>query len=189
MAQAKQQKEIAILLVLALIAGLVWYRFFGASATVSNLFSARSYEMMNVVDYQKPIEQLDKTRATEYKPSGRNIFVAQAAASTQVAGTAPEKPKEAPRICCTLPQKEPPPPLPVLAMKFFGVGVLPSGGARRAFLQDGDSAAPVVVIVAEGDIVKNHIRITHIGNDRIEFEDVNTGAKNSENLEMPSPPA
>jgi len=77
----------------------------------------------------------------------------------------------------------PPPPPPVLNMKFFGLGTLPSSGPRRAFLQDGDD----VFIVGEGDTVRNHIRITHIGNDRIEFEDTGTGAKSSAPLEMPPP--
>lgn len=66
-------------------------------------------------------------------------------------------------------------------MKFFGLGTFPNPGPRRAFLQDGDD----VRIVGEGDTVRNHIRITHIGNDRIEYEDINTGTKNSTALEMP----
>ena len=66
-------------------------------------------------------------------------------------------------------------------MKFFGYGTLPSGGYRQAFLLDGDE----VRIVSEGDTIQNHIRIVHIGNDRIEFEDTNTGLRNSAVLEMP----
>jgi len=66
-------------------------------------------------------------------------------------------------------------------MKFFGYGTLPSGGRRQAFLLDGDE----VKIVSEGDTIQNHIRIVHIGNDRIEFEDTNTGMRNSVVLEMP----
>ena len=41
-----------------------------------------------------------------------------------------------------------------------------------------------VRIVGEGEVVQNHIRITHIGNDRIEFEDLNTGQYGSNALEM-----
>jgi len=40
-----------------------------------------------------------------------------------------------------------------------------------------------VKIVIEGEIVQNHIRITHIGNDRIDFEDTNTGQHGSNPLE------
>jgi len=38
-------------------------------------------------------------------------------------------------------------------------------------------------IVSEGDVVLNHIRILHIGNDRIDFEDTITGQRGSKNLE------
>ena len=66
-------------------------------------------------------------------------------------------------------------------MVFFGYGMLPAGGARQAFLkeQSGDE----VHIVSEGDVVLNHIRILHIGNERIDFEDTVTGQKGSKNLE------
>ena len=70
-------------------------------------------------------------------------------------------------------------------MKFFGVGSVPTSGPRRAFLLDKEE----VRIVSEGDTLDNRIRITHIGNDRIEFEDINTGQKNSSNLELQPPPA
>jgi hypothetical protein len=82
------------------------------------------------------------------------------------------------------PQLPPPPPKPVLPWKFFGYGTLPTNGPRRAFFLDGDE----VHIVGEGDTVLNTIRITHIGNDRIEYEDINTGMKNSSAMEM-APPA
>ena len=66
-------------------------------------------------------------------------------------------------------------------MVFFGYGMLPAGGPRQAFLKEdqGDE----VHIVSEGDVVLNHIRILHIGNDKIEFEDTTTGQKGSKNLE------
>jgi hypothetical protein len=42
-----------------------------------------------------------------------------------------------------------------------------------------------VHIVSEGDVVLNHIRILHIGNERIDFEDTITGQRGSKNLEVP----
>ncbi len=71
-------------------------------------------------------------------------------------------------------------------MKFFGYGNLPSGGPRRAFLLDGED----VLIVGEGETVQNHIRILHIGNESIEFEDTNTHQRGSNPIEAsPSSPA
>lgn len=183
MAQTKQQKEIITLVVLAAIAALVWYGYFGRNRNgVGTLFTSGPYTPINAEDYGKPLEDLKKAQETEYKPSGRNIFVAAppapaAALPAVVATSGPKK------LIDDQPQPPPEPPPPVLSMKFYGLGTLPSYGPRRAFLLDGEE----VRIVGEGDTIQNHIRITHIGNDRIEYEDVNTGKKNSTNLEMPPP--
>ena len=40
-------------------------------------------------------------------------------------------------------------------------------------------------IVSEGDLLLNHIRILHIGNEKLDFEDINTGQKGSKTLEAP----
>jgi len=86
-------------------------------------------------------------------------------------------------VVYNLPQPPEPPKPAVLPMVFFGYGMLPAGGARQAFLKDqqGDE----VHIVNEGDVLLNHFRILHIGNDKIEYEDTLTGLKNSNNLEVP----
>jgi hypothetical protein len=85
------------------------------------------------------------------------------------------------------PQPPAPPPPADLPMVFFGYGMLPAGGARQAFLKD--QSGDDVHIVSEGDVVLNHIRILHIGNDRIDFEDTSTGQKGSKNLEIGAPAA
>jgi len=181
MAQTKQRKEIIALVVLAAIAVFVWYGYVGKNRVgAGTLFTSTPYTPINAEDYGKPLEDLKKARETEYKPSGRNIFIATA----QAASPPPEAPKSAnPPFVPKGPMPPPEPPPPVLSMKFYGLGALPANGPRRAFLLDGEE----VRIVGEGDTVQNHIRITHIGNDRIEYEDVNTGKKNSTNLEMPPP--
>jgi hypothetical protein len=186
MAQTKQQKEMVALVVLIVIAAIVWYGFVGKSRIgAAGLFqpgTAAQYVPLEAEDYAKPILQLEKTRSTEYKASGRNIFVAHAVptAPEHTSGAAPTKPQDTWRIY-DQPRPLPPPPPPQLGMKFFGYGSTPVNSPRRAFLQDGD----VIQIVGEGDIIKSHIRITHIGNDSIEYEDTNTGMKNKEPLETP----
>lgn len=177
MAQTKQQKEITALVALLLVATLVWFGFFGKGRTDASGFSWAQYKPINVEDYGKPFRDLENTRATDYKSSGRNIFIAAPPPpppSAPVAAAPPPYPVQGPH-------PDPPPPPPTLDMKFFGLGTFPNPGPRRAFLQDGDD----VRIVGEGDTIRNHIRITHIGNDRIEYEDINTGTKNSTALEMP----
>jgi len=177
MALTKQQQERIALVALVVIAGLVWYFYFGKSRTATGALSASgAYTPINAEDYGLVFVKLGEARGTEYKPSGRNIFVAGAAPSVQAA----VKPVELPPPP-TGPMPPPEPPPPQLSMKFFGYGTMQPTGPRRAFLLDGDE----VHIVQEGDTIQNHIRITRIGNDRIEYEDTVTGKKNSSNLEMP----
>lgn len=183
MAQTKQQKERIALVVLLVVAAMVWYFSFGKKPSGTGVVTSTNYVPINAVDYGIVFEKLKNAQSTEYKSSGRNIFVAGAVPTPETHGNAtvakPSKPAPVP----TGPMLPPEPPLPQLSMTFFGYGTLPSNGQRRAFLLDGDE----VRIVSEGETIQNHIRITHIGNDRIEFEDVNTGKKNSKNMEMPPP--
>jgi hypothetical protein len=71
-------------------------------------------------------------------------------------------------------------------MKFFGYGTVPNGTSKRAFLSDGEEP----LIVGEGDTLLGRFRILRIGNDRLEFEEISTGRRNSINLdEQGAPPA
>lgn len=179
MAYTKQQKETGTLVALALVAGIVWFGFMGkGGVNPISTASAGPYRPIEAQDYSVVLDRLRKAQSTEYKASGRNIFVA---APIKVEAPAP-KPVEAPPPQQG-PQLPPPPQPPTLPanLKFFGYGTLPSGGPRQAFLLDGDE----VRIVNEGDVILNHIRINRIGNDMMEFEDTTTGLRNSTRLEMP----
>jgi hypothetical protein len=178
MAQTKQQKELIALAVLVLIASSVWYLHVGRSATPNLGNSTINYSPINAQDYIVIINGLAKAQATEYKSAGRNIFV-MTAAPVEAAKLGPVKP---PFVVYNQPQPPAPPPPPELPLVFFGYGMLPAGGARQAFLKEPTGDAPVL-IVSEGDVVLNHYRILHIGNDKIEFEDTATGLKGSKNLE------
>jgi hypothetical protein len=180
MALTKQQQERIVLAALVLVGLLVWYFYFGKGPVAPNaVVGVNSYTPINAEDYSVIFKDLGASQSTVYKPTGRNIFVAgavpvQPTGPAEVKRGAPPKPPVGP-----MPPPEPAPP--VLSMKFFGYGSLPSNGPRRAFLLDGEE----IHIVEEGDTVQNHIRITHIGNDKIEYEDTVTGKKNSTNLELP----
>lgn len=184
MAQTKQQKELIVLAVLVLVAGAIWYGYYGRKkAPKSGLAANGQYTEINAQDYGRIIVDLDKTRKTEYKSSGRNIFVIGPMPVEEAKNNAPVKPPFRPQG----PQPPPPPPPAQLPMIFFGYGMLPAGGPRQAFLKEenGDD----VHIVSEGDLLLNHIRILHIGNERLDFEDINTGQKGSKTLEVPAPQA
>jgi len=180
MAQTKQQKQLVVLAVLVLVAAAVWYGYGRKATPRSGLSANGQYTEINAQDYGRFIVDLDRAQKTEYKSSGRNIFV-MGPMPVEQAKNGPVK--EPFRIYG--PQPPPPPPPAQLPMVFFGYGMLPAGGPRQAFLKEenGDE----VHIVSEGDVLLNHIRILHIGNERLDFEDINTGQKGSKTLEGPSP--
>jgi hypothetical protein len=178
MALAKQQKEFIALAVLVVIAASIWYLHLGGAATPNSELSAGKYSLINVQDYGRVFVDLSKAQSTEYKSAGRNIFV-MGALPAEPGKVGPVKP---PFVVYNEPQPPVPPPPPELPLVFFGYGMLPAGGARQAFLKE-PAGESQVLIVSEGDVVLNHYRILHIGNDKIEFEDTNTGLKNSKSLE------
>jgi hypothetical protein len=179
MARTKQQNELIVLGVLLVVAAAVWYSYFGRTAKPnSGLTASGGYTQINAQDYVVLLKGLEKAQNTEYKSSGRNIFVI---------GPMPVEVAKQGTVAAPFrnvgPTPPPPPPAPVLPFVFFGYGMVPSGGPREAFLKEenGDD----VFIVGEGDVMLNHFRILHIGNERLEFEDTTTGLKGSKNLEGP----
>lgn len=184
MADAKQKKQLyALGALLAAAVGVWYYQFAEKSAATGFSVENGTYTPINAQDFSGVLEQLTKAQSTEYKSTGRNIFIAGAVPiAADPSASIPGKPAFVP----TGPQQPPPPPPPVLSAIFFGYGQLPSGGPRRAFLLDGEE----VRIVGEGETVQNTLRILRIGNDSIEFEDVNTHLRGSKPIEaVPGSPA
>ena len=182
MAEKKSQTQMYVLVGLVVVAALVWYVEWGKSPASSGFSHVSgTYTPINAQDFGSVFEKLKSTEGTEYKTSGRNIFAMTAVPVTADVG--PVKTGQPKRVY-DQPQPPPPPPPAQLAWKFFGYGNLPSGGPRQAFLLDGEE----VRIVGEGETVLNHIRITRIGNDKIEFEDTNTHQTGSNQLEAPPGP-
>jgi hypothetical protein len=182
MAEKKSQTQMYVLVGLVVVAALVWYVEWGKSPASSGFSQVSgTYTPINAQDFGSVFEKLKSTEGTEYRTSGRNIFAMTAVPVTGDAGAVKTAP---PKRVYNQPQPPPPPPPAQLAWKFFGYGNLPSGGPRQAFLLDGEE----VRIVGEGETVLNHIRITRIGNDKIEFEDTNTHQTGSNQLEAPPGP-
>jgi hypothetical protein len=184
MAEKKKRNQLMVLGALVVTgAMLFWYEFAIPSAAIRSIAATTNYTPINAQDFSPVFGKLKDAESTEYKSTGRNIFIPSAAPAAQqaiaatIAKPKPQRGTTGPTIAqATLP----PPPPAVLNMKFFGYGNLPSGGPRTAFLQDGEE----VRIVKEGETLQGHIRITRIGNDRIEFEDTSTGQRGFNALEV-----
>jgi hypothetical protein len=184
MADKKQTRERIVLGVLVVIALIVWYVYARPNAAVNGSSSASgAYTPINAQDFGVVLLGLEKAQSTEYKSSGRNIFIANSV-PTNAAAVAVKKTK---LFQSKGPKEDPPPAPPTLppSMKFYGYGTEPAHGDRCAFLLEGED----LHIFKEGDSFAGHLRITKIGNDRLEFEDTNTGLHGSATLEMPAPAA
>jgi hypothetical protein len=176
----KNKKQVAVLSVLVVTAGLIWFNYFegGRTSVTTDVGAAtQNVPLLQVENPQLHLSAVDRTRKTEYKSAGRNIFSAVAPPPLVVKQdkTKPKTEKYGP-----FPEPTPPPPPPpVLPVKFFGFGVVPNGTARLAFFTDGEE----VYVVGEGEILLKRFRILRIGNACVEFEEVSTGLHGTAKLE------
>jgi hypothetical protein len=166
----KNKRQLAVLSVLVVIAGLVWFSYFaGDKTTVTDVGAAtQNVPLLQVENPNLHFEPVERARKTEYKSAGRNIF---SAVAPPPLAPKPAKPNREPYKQPMPEPPLPPPPPPVLPVKFFGYGVVPNGTARLAFFTDGEE----VYVVGEGEILQKRFRILKIGNASVEFEEISTG--------------
>jgi hypothetical protein len=183
----KQKKQITVLTVLLLTAGIVWFWYFERdrpTVAADAVAAAQNYQLLSVENPQLHKDEVERARKTEYKSSGRNIF-------SEIAPLPPSRQPDkvaasARRMEPQLPPIPPPPTLPA-NMKFFGYGTVPNGTIRRAFFTDGED----VYIVSEGEVFLSRFRILKVNNANLEFEEISSGRRNTMMLEeqgtSPSP--
>ncbi len=178
----RQQKELIALAVLTLAAAAVWYYASRPPAVATSAGSANAdYALLAVDNPQLHWWKIAEARKTEYKWNGRDP-------SSTIAPPPPDVPKgpgqSGKKGPGPMPPPVPPPP-PILPVKFFGYGTVPNGTPRRAFFTDQDE----VYIAAEGEMILGRFRILRIGNDSVEFEEVNTGLRNTTPIEAQGQPS
>jgi hypothetical protein len=169
-----QKRQLAILAVLLVIAGTIWYWFFFReknTAVPGAVSVAENFQLLSVENPQLHVDKLAAARKTEYKSNGRNIF--------SPIPPPPPQPLHPERSTPQITGPPPPPPPPTLPVKFFGYGTVPNGTARRAFFTDGED----VYIVAEGEVLLNRFRILKVGNASLDFEEVSSGRRGTAALE------
>ena len=176
-----QKKQLAVLFVLLLIAGFVWFVYFDHDkpvVTADARSQAPDYHPIGVDNPQLHIDRVEKARKTEYKSSGRNIFSRQL--------PLPPQPKNPTPIVPVVPQVpvDVPPTVSPLPVKFFGYGTVPNGTARLAFFTDGEN----IYVVGEGELLLNRFRILRIGNANLEYEEISSGLRGTANLEEQAGP-
>jgi hypothetical protein len=176
-----QKRQIAALLLLLVIAGIVWH-FRSASPAVIEDTAAfvQNYPPLAVDNPQLHWWKLEDSRKAEYKSNGRNIFNLVAPHAPVARVKKEQQTRDQNAAAPPTPVVSPPLVLPV---KFFGYGTAPVGAARRAFFTDGDE----VFIVGEGETLMGRYRVLKIGNANLEFEEISTGRRASAALEEQGP--
>lgn len=181
----KQKKQLGILIGLLLVAAFVWrVELEKPEASTGAVNSANNLQLLSVENPQLHTDRIEAARKTEYKGTGRNIFSAIAPPPVSPAATSKvaEKAVAQRKFVGPMPEVPPPPPPPPTLpanLKFFGYGTVPNGSSRRAFFTDGED----VYVVAEGEILLNRFRILKVGNDKLEFEEINSGRHGTAMLE------
>ena len=177
----KQKKQVAVLAVLLLIAGGIWFLYFDRDkpiVTADAGSAAKNYQLLSVENPSLHKEGVERARKTEYRSSGRNIFSRELPPPPP-----PLHPKPDPKPPILPPIKVEPKVAP-LPVKFFGFGTVPNGTKRIAFFSDGEE----VYVVAEGELLLNRFRILRIGNANLEYEEVSSGLRGTANLEEQGAP-
>src|SRR5207249_8620178 len=128
-----QKKQLAVLSVLLLIAGVIWFLYLDHDKPMVTVVAGTTApQLLSVENPQLHTDRLKRARETEYKSTGRNIFSAT-----------PPPPPPPPPVTAPAehaggpPAPPPPPPPPTLPLKFFGYRTVPFGSARRALFPDG----------------------------------------------------
>lgn len=173
-----QGVSLAVLVVTA--GGVLYYESNSAGAADRDTPSTVDYKPLNVDNPQIHWERLTDSQAND-KTTGRDIFNWKMPAPPPPPAVHVPEPGDAD----FQPPVAPPPPPPKLPLKFFGLGTDARGGARRAFLADGNE----VYIVAEGDTVLGHYRILRITSGNLEFEEIGSGRRAFKSLDGPEPGA
>jgi hypothetical protein len=169
----KQRKQIIALVVLLAIAGVVWFYERDDSARASSgAFVSQNYQLLSVENPEIRWKELEASRKSEYKSSGRNPF-SKVAAPPPTPTTGPNAPHPVHPYVKQGPPTDPPVPpfVPPGNLKFFGYGTVPNGTARRAFFTDGEE----VYIVAEGETLQGRYRIVKVNNTNLDIQEVSTG--------------
>lgn len=178
----KTKLETGILAVALLVAALVWYRYRVAPlGEERGTLLAATYKPMGVASPGLHSERISIARKTEYKTTGRNIFLAQAPPVEKEPATATADAHKH----FVGPEPDVPPPPPQLPLTFYGYGIVPIGTDRRAFLTNGEE----VYIVAEGDILLGRYKILRISTQNVEFEEISTHLRGTKSLEEQGPTA
>jgi hypothetical protein len=137
-----------------------------------------SFQSLGVSNPALRMDLLDRIQKEEYKGEHRNIFSA-APLPSPVVRTAQSAPIVQPPV---VPPPSGPPPL-VIPATLFGMATEVSTGRRKAIFSGSEND---VFIVAEGGTLLGQYRVTKIGNNSVDIEEISSGRKTTLTLASPA---
>ncbi|HXE74154.1 MAG TPA: hypothetical protein VNN18_00775 [Candidatus Xenobia bacterium] len=177
----KDRAKLAILGALVLVFVAVNFRnFFGGSAPSAPASAAAPATHRAASGARIPDAALseDLLQPTERAGAGRVVRNIFEYGSRPVSATEAARLKEAEAQEEAPPPPPPPPPPPV---RFYGFAESSAAGNRRVFLTDGEN----VFVARQGDTILRRYRLTRIGNDSIDIEEISGPNRWTLKMEQP----
>ncbi len=174
----KQRIQIAVLVGLLVIAGLVYFYSRSGASGVAGISAAPKFVPLNIQEPQLRIDLLARLQKESSSTLHRNIFTA----------TPPPPPPTPAQVAAERASRMvgpplPPPPQPVhVPGEFFGYAFKPPPGKHFGFFKDGDE----VLVVAEGDTFLSNYRLVHIGTDSADVQEISSGRQTRVTMTPPA---
>jgi hypothetical protein len=137
-----------------------------------------SFHPLGVSDPALRMDLLDRIQKEEYKGEHRNIFTAAPLPPPVVRSSQPPPTVQPPVVA----PPSGPPPL-VVPATLFGLATEVSTGRRKAIFSGSEND---VFIVAEGGTLLGQYRVTKIGNNSVDIEEISSGRKTTLTLAPPA---
>ena len=173
----KDRNKLLILAALLVVFLAVNFRHFGGSTTSAPVSNPATPARPGKVESKIPdadlrLQWLEPSTRAASGEAGRNIFEYGHRPEPE-GGVARVKPVEA--------EPEPPPPLPKPPVRFYGFAEGSASGSRRVFLTDGEG----VFVAKQGDVILRRYRLTRVGNDSIDIEEISGANRWTVKMEQP----
>ena len=174
----KDRNKLLILAALVVVFLLVNFRsFFGFGGTTTPAGNPSASARTNKAESRIPdvdlhMHVLEASTQTSTGEIGRNIFEY---------GHRPAPPGPIAKGKVEDPGPPPPPPPPPPPVRFYGFAEGSASGARRVFLTDGEG----VFVAKQGDVILRRYRLTRIGNDSIDIEEISGANRWTVKMEQP----
>ena len=177
----KRRVEIIALAVLLVVAAGIYLSSRNSVTGLPGIVAGdEKFQPLSVREPQLRLDELVRVQNLDYKGSQRNIFIATPPPPEL---TPAERQREEAQRHPTYGPPPPPPELPLtVPAQFYGYASSKSG-RRVAFFTNGDD----VLVVPEGDTFLNRFRVTKIGVDSVDVDEISSGTHAHLPMLQPTP--